>query len=235
MLFDRAGQVAPELGNVKVRQAIAHALDRDAILKAANNGLGTVTGQVFGEKNPGYDKSLDDTYTYDPDEAKKLLAEAGYPDGFTLSMPQIQIGTTVVFDLVKQYLGDVGITVDYTQIPLSQAIPDILGAKYPASFFVLQEDPTAWQVANFSMTQSATFNVFHQPDETVAGLVKTIQTGSDDEAAAAAKQLNKYVVDQAWYVPFYRNQGTFAADENTKVVHQSDNAYPYLQNITPNN
>jgi peptide/nickel transport system substrate-binding protein len=233
ILFDRAGQLAPELGNVQVRQAIAHAVDRDAILKAANNGLGTVTGQVFGENNPAYDESLDDTYDYDPDAAKQLLADAGYPDGFTLQMPQVQIGTTVVYDLLEQYLGDVGITVEYTQLPLSQAIPDLLSAKYPASFFVLQQDPTAWQVAQFSIAQGATFNVFHQPDATVAGLLQTIQTGEEAEADAAAQQLNQYVVDQAWFVPFYRNQGTFAAAEDLEVTHQSDNAYPYLQNIQP--
>jgi peptide/nickel transport system substrate-binding protein len=85
------------------------------------------------------------------------------------------------------------------------------------------------------MTQSATWNVFHQPDTTVEQLTKTIQTGSEQDAAAAAKQLNKYVVDQAWFVPFYRNQGTFAASSDLEVTHQSDNAYPYLQNITPNN
>jgi len=233
ILFDRAGQLAPELGDVRVRQAIAHAVDRDAILKAYNNDHGTVTGQVFGEVNPGFDASLDDTYKFDPDEAKKLLADAGLADGFTLQMPQIQIGSNVIFDLIKQYLGDVGITVEYTQIPLAQAIPDILGAKYPASFFVLQQDPTAWQVAQFSISQTATFNVFHAPDATVDGLLKTIQTGSQEDSDAAAQELNKYVVDQAWFVPFYRNQGTFAADANTEVVHQSDNAYPLLQNITP--
>jgi peptide/nickel transport system substrate-binding protein len=233
ILFDRQGQLNPALGNVKVRQAIAHAIDRAAILKAYNNDNGTVTGQVFGEVNPAFDKSLDDTYKYDPAAAKKLLADAGFASGLTLQMPQIQIGSNVIFDLIKQYLGDVGITVDYTQVPLAQAIPDILGAKYPASFFILQQDPTAWQVAQFSISQTATFNVFHAPDATVDGLLKTIQTGSQADSDAAAQQLNKYVVDQAWFVPFYRNQGTFAAAADLEVTHQSDNAYPYLQNIQP--
>lgn len=233
ILFDRTGKLAPPLGNVKVRQAIAHAVDREAVLKAANNGLGTVTGQIFGEKNPAYDPSLDDTYDYDPAAAKSLLADAGYPDGFTLQMPEVQIGSTVVSDLVKQYLGEVGITVKYTQLSLSQAIPDLLGAKYPAAFFVLQQDPTAWQVAQFSIAQGATFNVFHQPDAKVDGLLKTIQAGSQAESDAAAQKLNKYVVDQAWFVPFYRNQGTFAATADLEVTHQSNNAYPYLQNILP--
>lgn len=233
ILFDRTGQLNPALGDVRVRQAIAHSIDRDAILTAANDGYGTVTGQVFGESNPGYEESLDDTYDYDPDAATALLAEAGYADGLTIQMPQVSVISSTVYDLVAQYLGDVGITVEYVQVPIASAITDILSAKYPASFFVLQQDPTAWQVANFSITQSATWNVFHAEDPTVDGLVSTIQTGSEDEADAAAQQLNEYVVDQAWFVPFYRNEGNMVAAPGTQVVAQSDNAYAYLQNITP--
>jgi peptide/nickel transport system substrate-binding protein len=235
ILFDRQGQMNPALGDVRVRQAIAHSVDRDAILKAANQGYGTVTGQVFGENNPAFDASLDDKYPFDPDKAKQLLADAGFADGLTIQMPQIPLGATTVYDLIKQYLGDVGITVDYVQTPLNNAIADILAPKFAASYFILQEDPTAWQVGNFSMTTNATFNVFHTSDPQVDGFMKTIQTGSEEEAATAAQELNKYVVDQAWFVPFYRNEGNFAADANTDVVQQSDNAYPYLQNITPKN
>jgi peptide/nickel transport system substrate-binding protein len=235
ILFDRAGQLAPELADVKVRQAIAHAIDREGILQAAAAGRGTVTGQIFGENSPAFDASLDDAYPYDPDEAKKLLADAGYPDGFTLQMPQVPLGANTVYDLIRQNLGDVGITVEYTQVPLQNAIADIVGATYPAAFFQLQQDPTVWQTANLSISEAATFNVFHQPDATVAELSATIQSGSDDEAAVASKELNQYVVEQAWFVPFYRLESNFVADENTAVVHQSDNAVPYLWNITPKN
>jgi peptide/nickel transport system substrate-binding protein len=233
ILFDRDGAMNPALGDAKVRQAINYAIDRPAMLKAAGRGFGTVTEQIFGEQNPGYDKSLEDTYSYDPDKAKQLLADAGYGSGLTIQMPQIQVGSTTVFDLVKQYLGDVGITVDYVPIPLSQAIPDILGAKYAASYFQLQANPSAWGVAKFNITPDATWNVFHTQDPTVDGLLTTIQTGSDDQSADAAKQLNKFVVEQAWFAPFYRVQGTFAASQDLKVVQQADNAYPYLYNITP--
>ncbi|MPQ96583.1 peptide ABC transporter substrate-binding protein [Modestobacter sp. I12A-02628] len=233
VLFDRSGQLAPQLADVRVRQAIAHAIDREAILEAANDGAGTVTGQVFGPGTPAFDESLDDTYDYDPPAARKLLADAGLAGGFSVSMPQIQIGSTTVYDLVAQYLSDVGITVDYTPVPLNSAIGDILAAKYPAAFFILQQDPTAWQTANFSITQGATWNVFHQADPTVQGLVSTIQSGSEADADAAAKKLNEYVVQQAWFVPFYRNEGNFAASKDIEVVQQADNAYPLLQNITP--
>jgi peptide/nickel transport system substrate-binding protein len=233
ILFDRGGSMNPALGNVKVRQAIAHAIDRDAILKGAGKGLGTVTGQVFNKNSTAYDKSLDDTYTYDPDKAKQLLTEAGFANGFTLQMPLIQVGSTAVTDLIKQYLGAVGITVDYVPTPLQNAIQDILAPKYAASYFILQQDSTAWQTAQFEISPAATFNVFHVQDPQVDSLLQTMQKGSDADAADAAKQLNKYVVDQAWFVPFYRLQSGFAGDKTLDVKQQSDNAYPYLYNITP--
>lgn len=233
ILFDRQGQMNPALGDVRVRQAIAHAIDRAAILEASYGGNGTVTGQIFGEGSPAYDESLDDAYPYDPDQAAELLAEAGYADGLTLQMPLIQVGSTTVFDLVAQYLGDVGITVDYVPTPLADAIGDVTSAKYAASWFRLQQDPTAWQTANFSISQAATWNVFHQQDATVEGLLATMQTADEAAADEAAKQLNQYVVEQAWFVPFYRLQAFFATSPDTDVVLQDDNAYPYLENITP--
>ena len=163
MLLDRAGSVNEALGKVEVRQAINYAIDSDAMLQAVAQGHGTVTGQIFPETSPGYDTALDEAYPFDPDKAKELLADAGYPDGFELDMPLLAVGTTTSFDLVKQYLGDVGITVNYTQLDVNTAINDIIAAKYAATYFQLQMDPTAWQEANFVLTEAATFNAFHQP------------------------------------------------------------------------
>jgi peptide/nickel transport system substrate-binding protein len=233
MLLDRAGTMNPALGKLEVRQAINYAIDRDAMLKAVAQGHGTATSQIFPETSPGYDAALDETYPFDPDKARDLLEEAGYPDGFELDMPLLQVGSTTSFDLVKQYLGDVGITVNYTQLSIQDAITAVLAPKYAATFFQLQMDPTAFQLANFQLTEDATWNTFHVADPTVEKLVATIQTADEAEADAATVQLNKYVVDQAWFDPWYRVEGNFAADANTDVVQQSDNAYPYLWNITP--
>jgi peptide/nickel transport system substrate-binding protein len=233
MLMDRTGKMNKALGNVDVRRAINYAINRAAMLKAVDANNGTVTGQIFPTTSPAYDKALDDAYPYDPAKAKQLLAQAGYPNGFTMTLPEINISGTTVYDLVKQYLGAVGITVSYQQVALNDAIAAILAPKYAASWFRLQEDPTAWQIANFSIDKNAVFNPFHADDPKVDTLVSTIQKGSDAQATAAAQQLDKYAVDQAYFDPWYRVASTFAADENTTVVQQSDNAYPYLWNITP--
>lgn len=76
------------LNNLKVRQAIAHAIDRQAIIDGAMFGYGTPIGSHFAPHHPAY-VELSETYAYDPDMARTLLAEAGYPNGFkaTLKLP----------------------------------------------------------------------------------------------------------------------------------------------------
>ncbi len=233
LLLDRNGKQAPALAKVQVRQAINDAIDRSAMLKAVAKGYGTVTTQIFAKTSPAFDSSLDSQYPFDPAKAKQLLAAAGYPNGFTLNMPLIPIGSTTVFDLVKQYLGDVGIKVNYTSTSLNDIIDAVLAPKFPATYFTLQMDPTPWQEANFVIAPNATFNPFHTTSPQVNSLLHTIQVGSTSASDAAAKQLNTYVVQQAWFDPWYRVQGQFAANSSTAVVQQSDNAYPYLWNITP--
>lgn len=72
----------------RVRQAIAHAIDRKAIIDGAMFGYGTPIGSHFAPHHPAY-IDLVGTYPHDPEKAKALLAEAGYPDGFkaTLKLP----------------------------------------------------------------------------------------------------------------------------------------------------
>lgn len=233
MLLDRAGKLNKALGDVRVRQAIAYAIDRQALMKGPGQGYGTLTGQVFGKNNPAFDASLDNYYSYDPAKAKKLLAEAGYPNGITLNMPLIQTGTTAMYDLVKQYLDDAGIKVNYTPTALNDIIAALLAPKYAASQFTLIQATTPWQAAATVIAPSAVWNPFHSQDPKIDSLLKVIQTGSEAESNTAAKELNKYVVEQAWFVPFFRPKALFAVDKKTEVVPQADNAYPYLYNIKP--
>ncbi|MDN4491309.1 ABC transporter substrate-binding protein [Demequina sp. SYSU T00068] len=229
LLMDRDGTLAPELADVKVRQAINMAFDRPALVEAFVSGYGTPTTQIWPESSPSFDAALDDAYPYDPEAAKALLAEAGYPNGFTLSMPSTSAFPTQIFPLIQQQLADIGITVEYTDLAIGDFINDMIGAQYPAAFMQLQQDPTDWQIATFELTPEAIFNPFRVEDETVAELVDRIQQG--DEAAGA--ELNTYVVEQAWFAPFYRMTTNFAVDGSTTAEAQTGNVYPYIWNIKP--
>lgn len=230
LLFDRAGTMAPELADVRVRQAINMAFDREALLDALQAGYGTVTEQVFPETSVGYDGALDSTYGYDPEAAKELLAEAGYPDGFTLDMMSTPAFQTT-FDLVAQQLADIGITVNYTDPGTGNFITDMLAPKYPATWMALEQNPD-WQLINFMIAPQATFNPFRSQDPQVDEYIATIQMGGDD-AEQATKDLNAYIVEQAWFAPFFRVQGTYAVDANTNLEFWPTNAYPSIFGFSP--
>ena len=129
----------PGARDVKVRQAFNYAFDRPALLQAVAKGHGTVTEQVFPESSAGYDPALDSKYPYDPAKAKALLAEAGYPNGFTLEMPKAGALGASIYNLVAQQLKDIGVTVNYTDSGTNY-IADMLTPKYPATVMALQQD-----------------------------------------------------------------------------------------------
>jgi len=86
MLISFNTKVKP-LGDPRVRKAIAYAIDRDNIVKAAFFGRGKpITGFVLPEGWLGYDPSLDNYFEYNPEKAKQLLSEAGYPNGFDVKL-----------------------------------------------------------------------------------------------------------------------------------------------------
>ncbi len=70
----------------RVREAVNLALDSEAIVRTVMRGYATPTGQILAPGNVGYDRELDVLSGHDPDAAKALLAEAGYPDGFSFTL-----------------------------------------------------------------------------------------------------------------------------------------------------
>ena len=233
LLLDRAGTLNPALGDVRVRQAINYAFDTQALLQGVGKGYGTLTTQIFPPRSPGYDAALDSKYAYNPTKAKELLAEAGYPDGFTLEMPSNASAGATVFPLIAQQLKDIGITVNFTDAG-TNFLSDVTGAKYPATRLQLQQDPTDWQIIQFQIAPTATWNPFHYTDPRVDELIAEYHDAQTDaDSDAAIKELNAYLVDQAWFAPWYRNQLHYATDANTEVQTQVGSALPYLWNITP--
>ncbi|MFD2238248.1 ABC transporter substrate-binding protein [Aureimonas populi] len=98
----------------EVRRAVAHAVDRSVIVATAFDGLGAPNyGLAIPEGYPGYDPEKADFYTLDYDLARELLAEAGYPDGFTarlVSTSQYSFHQNTAI-AVQSELAKIGITV----------------------------------------------------------------------------------------------------------------------------
>jgi len=87
---------------LKVRQAINYAIDRQKMMKYLRNSMGTPGYAGFiPEGMPGFSKNVKG-YTYDPEKARQLLAEAGFPDGKNL--PEISLATTVGYRSLIEYV-----------------------------------------------------------------------------------------------------------------------------------
>ena len=102
----------PPLDNPKVREALAWAIDRQAVVNSVFFGRGEVIGAVaFPPSWNGYSPELANTYSYDPEKAKKILAEAGYPDGFKMILlSTFQYGMhKVTGEIVQANFKDIGI------------------------------------------------------------------------------------------------------------------------------
>lgn len=231
LLMDRAGTTVPELGDVRVRQAINHAIDRPAMLEAVALGHGTVTNQVFPTTSDAYDETLDERYPYDVEKAKELMAEAGYADGFSVTMPNSSALGTTVYPLVAQALEDIGITVTYED-PGANFIADLLAPKWAASFMALEQNPD-WQLSQFMLAESAVFNPFGYGDDTVAQILDDYLVADDAERSELIKQLNAHIVEEAWFAPFYRVEGVVATDADTTVSMLPTNTLPNVHDIVP--
>ena len=216
---------------MKVRQAINYAVDREGLLQGLEAGYGEVTTQIFGPSTEAFVPELEDAYPYDPEKAQALLAEAGYPDGVTIVMPQTGFVPPSEPELIAGVLAESGINIEYEQAGES-FIGDLLGGKWAMFSFGLNQEPMAWMTYQLAISPGAAWNVFHQPDETVAALSDRMRLGGDD-ADAAAKELNEYIVEQAWFAPFYRVLGVIVTNDATTVTMKDGQAVSNLWDIVP--
>ncbi|WP_329140409.1 ABC transporter substrate-binding protein [Streptomyces sp. NBC_00670] len=232
-IWDRAGKIVPALGKLKVRQALNHAFDKKAIIKASKTGLGTPTAQLFAKNEEGYAADLDDTYSYDPDKARKLLAEAGYPNGFSVTIPDMSSIFPQEQAALTQSLKDIGIKVTLDNLPSNQIFSSLLAGKYAMSYFKLGAT-TSWDKVQLQLPKNSTWNPFKYDDPKVDGLLTRIGEASDDDQRAELFQkLNTYVVDQAWNAPWNVMVNAYATAKDVKVTPQPGAQYPPIYNFEP--
>jgi peptide/nickel transport system substrate-binding protein len=129
---------ANPLSKLEVRQALNYAVDRKAITQAFFGSQGEVTDEA--PTLDGWSASAADEYSYNPTKAKKMLAAAGYPNGFSLDvLSETFFGTLgdPYLQAVAKYLSAVGVTLNITEGPtLNGWLPKYEGDDFQATGFV---------------------------------------------------------------------------------------------------
>ncbi|MEN9660873.1 MAG: hypothetical protein RLZZ443_802 [Actinomycetota bacterium] len=227
LMFDRDGVKNKAIGDVRVRQAIAYAINRPALLKAVEYN-GQVTNQVFGTSTSAYQKKYDSYYTYNPTKAKQLLADAGYADGFTLDLPTwVEPNLNA---LLEGYLKDVGIKVRW--VSDTNWYPNAKAGKYAA--IVMQIFQGTDLVTLNTLVNQGTWNALKSQDPAIQNATDSMAFNSNPKNVSLQMgKVNDFLVQQAWFVPFYRIPTLIASSNRVKVVSQTQNVMPYIYNYSP--
>ena len=110
-VLDKTGAVNPAFASKEARLALGYAIDREAIVKDLHPAA-RATAQLFPEGSQGFDPALDEEFGYDPDKAKQLLADAGYPNGFELQVTVLGQPTEDQIAIQDQWK-KIGVTLNF--------------------------------------------------------------------------------------------------------------------------
>jgi peptide/nickel transport system substrate-binding protein len=121
---------AKPFNDKRVRQAMAHAIDRQAVVDLVMFGYGTPIGSHWSPSTPYY-VDLTGRFPHDPAKARLLLAEAGYPDGFeaTIKLPAIYSYSRRAGEVIADQLSKVGIQLKIEIVEWGQWIERIFKKK----------------------------------------------------------------------------------------------------------
>jgi ABC-type transport system substrate-binding protein/PAS domain-containing protein len=115
------------LANLRVRQALNHAVHRQLIVEIAEHGHGRPQRSIATPETFGYADDVD-PYVYNPDLARRMLAEEGYGQGFTLR-GCVSETSTAVYYAVKEFLARVGVRIEADIMPRAEWMETVRGPR----------------------------------------------------------------------------------------------------------
>lgn len=231
MFFDRAGATVPALGDVRVRQAINMAFDREAIVKNLYQEWAIPTAQAFNVSSELFDESYNEMYPYDLDAARALMEEAGYADGFDVTIPNIP-GFNRANPMVVQQLGEIGIRVAQEDLPLTSVLSDLIGGKYALAIFPMESRTALWDLANVVAPDSV-WNVYHNQTPELDALLADAQSASGAEADEIFGEIGKIMAEEAWFAPWANATSVAVLAPDTSAAPTVGNSVPFLYNFAP--
>lgn len=161
-ILDREGTMVPAFANPKVREAMGYLIDREAFNKSVFAGHGSGIDGFAPPEIWWHAPKLVDRQQVNVAKAKKLLAEAGYPKGFTFEAPNIPVLRTKN-ETIAQMLAAGGITMKIVDTADGQYTADIRKGKFPAAYINPSAvDPYMWW--SRSISNNSPFNPFKLTD-----------------------------------------------------------------------
>jgi peptide/nickel transport system substrate-binding protein len=224
--------------DVRVRRAFALAIDENAIAARVMRGQAHPTWLMWGPGVNGYDAKLDTRPKPDLAQAKKLLADAGYPDGFGVTLDcsnDRYVNDEAICTAIVSMLARIGVKVDLNAQTKSKFFGDINTPKFNTSFYMLGWTPSTYDAHNVLNTLLGTRNGtrgevndggYSNPD--LDALIDKIGVETDQaKRDALIDDAAKLVQDDVADIPLHQQVIIWAAKSNIDVVQMADNYFPF--------
>ncbi len=214
------------LKDVRVRKAMYQAIDTDMIINNIMQGHAYPTATLIRDTFNGFNPDLE-RYPYDPEAAKALLAEAGYPDGFTITLDagsDITVNSSEVAQAVAGYWEKIGIKVNVNLMPSATFLPHIRPYEHKTGLLI-----SAWSVytgEGITMMNQHCYtydqekgtgnaNRGHYSNPEVDKLIDEAMQESDKERRAElTKEIDQITHDDVAYIPLYVQENIFAVKDD---------------------
>lgn len=221
------------LKDIRVRKALYQAIDINTIQRTTMRGLAQVTGTLISPQVNGWTKKADARYPYDVEAAKKLLAEAGYAQGFEVDFAcpnNRYINDEEICQAITAMWARVGVKAKLRTLPLVTYFPMI--QRYEASIYML-----GWGVPTFDALYSlqslvrsvgaqgdGNYNVGRYSNPQMDALVERVKKEGDPATRNGLIEQALLLSHQdVAYIPLHNQVIPWAMKKNVDMFHRADN------------
>ncbi len=221
--------------NPAVRQAISYALERSEILEVAAEGEGVVTDIPVNSSTFGYTENIEG-YSQDIDRAAELLADAGYPDGFSASIIASDDDDRKIAEVAQFQLARVGIEIEIDMMEIGAAIEDMMSGNYDMgvlAFSNIMLDADFISLIYDSRLADGGLNIANYKNPDADDLFDRARKETDEAARLQLyEDVFRVIVEDVAFVPLYFSYNLVGHSEALNVDYISASTLTEVYNLS---
>ncbi|MGB7183170.1 MAG: ABC transporter substrate-binding protein [Burkholderiaceae bacterium] len=225
--------------DVRVRKAFYQAININAIRDKVMRGAATPAALLVAPQINGFSEKMNVRYPYDVDAAKKLMAEAGYPDGFEVTMDcpnNRYVNDEKICQAAASMLAKIGVKVNLLAQPKSKYFGKVLAQNgYDTSFFLLGWTPSTFDSHNPIASLIAcrggedklgAFNLGGYCNPKINELSASIKSETDQaKRQAMIDEVFKTHHDEVGHIPLHQQPLSWGVSDKAEVIQRPDNVF----------